>query len=81
MRLKINSIITLENSKKYLLLNEVEYQDANYFLAIGVTKEKELIPNNVAILKCSDEDSMIYVEIMEDPFLIMKLTNIMKTQI
>ena len=41
MGLKINTIITLANSEKYVLLNETMYGGIKYFLAMGVDENKE----------------------------------------
>ena len=50
MGLKTNTIITLENQEKYVVLNETMYGGIKYFLVMGVT-DNELIIILTRILK------------------------------
>lgn len=78
--IKTNTIITLENNERYLVLNETNYQDGHYFLVMGIDKNKEVISSKVAIFKEHKKDD-IYVEKIEDSNLIMELTKQMKSQL
>ena len=51
MKLEINTIITLENGEKYVVLNETLYEDSKYFMVMGIDDEKQIIPTRVAIFK------------------------------
>ncbi len=74
MNLKTNTIITLENKHKYVLLNETEYKEKKYFLAMEVTENKEVIPSNIAIFEKAVAENETYVEKINDPKLIEILT-------
>lgn len=74
MNLKTNAIITLENNHKYVLLNETKYNEKTYFLAMEVTENKEVIPNNIAIFEKGIDGNEIYVDKINDPKLIDILT-------
>ena len=51
MGLKTNTIISLENNEKYVVLNETMYGGVKYFLVMGVDDERNVIPTNVAIVE------------------------------
>lgn len=81
MKLKINTIITLENNKKYLLLNETTWQEKHYFLAMEVSDNKEVIPDNVIIFEEINTNLEIYIEKITDNDLIQTLTVQLKAQL
>ncbi|MGM9834936.1 MAG: hypothetical protein ACI31M_04080 [Bacilli bacterium] len=81
MGLKINTIITLENDEKYVVLNETMYGGIKYFLVMGVDNNKNIIPNNVAILEEIIEGQDVYVDRVRDQELIIILTRILKSQL
>ena len=64
--MKVNTVITLSNDDKYMILNEATYQDHRYILAMGVDDNKEIIQSMVAIFKEVLENDDIYVEKVED---------------
>ncbi len=80
MGLKVNTIISLENEEKYVILNETMYGGVKYFLAMGVDEKKDVIPSNVAILEEIIEGQDIFVDRVTDPELIVILTRILKSQ-
>lgn len=79
--MKVNTVITLSNDDKYMILNEATYQDHRYILAMGVDDNKEIIQSMVAIFKEVLENDDIYVEKVEDSSLIIELTNLLKAQL
>lgn len=81
MGLKINTIITLENQEKYVVLNETMYGGIKYFLVMGVDENKDIVPTNIAILEEIIEGDEIFVDRVRDPELIVILTRILKSQI
>lgn len=81
MGLKTNTIITLENSEKYVVLNETMYGGVKYFLVMGVDENKDIIPNKVKILEEIIDGNEIYVDPVTDPEMIVILTRILKAQI
>ncbi len=50
MGLKTNTIISLENNEKYVVLNETMYGGVKSFLVMGLDDERNVIPINVAIV-------------------------------
>ncbi len=57
------------------------YQNKRYFLVMGIDEKKEIIPENVAIFEEISSTSDIYVEKVNDPELLMVLTQELKAQI
>lgn len=80
MGLKINTIITLANKEKYVLLNETMYGGIKYFLAMGVDENKDIIPNKVKILEETIKGTDVFVKAVTDPEMIIILTRILKSQ-
>ena len=66
MGLKINTIITLENQEKYVVLNETMYGGIKYFLVMGVDENKDIVPTNIAILEEIIEGDEIFVDRVRD---------------
>ena len=81
MGLSINTIITLENSEKYVVLNETTYEDSKYFMVMGIDDDKQIIPTKVAIFKEVVEGIDIYIVKVKDQKLMAKLTEILREQI
>ncbi len=81
MKIKTNTIITLENEERYVVLNETTYQKEVYFLVMGMDEKKEIIQTKVAILKQVKINDEIYVEKVTDSKLIIELTNLLKSQL
>ena len=81
MSLRTNTIISLENNEKYVVLNETMYGGTKYFLVMGVDENKDIIPTNVAIVEEIIDGQDTYVDRVKDPELIIILTGILKSQI
>lgn len=81
MSLRTNTIISLENNEKYVVLNETMYGGVKYFLVMGVDDNKDIIPTNVAIVEEIIDGQDTYVDRVKDPELIIILTRILKSQI
>jgi len=81
MQIKVNSIITLENNVRYVVLNETENQGKKYFLVMEIDENKEVIPANVAILEAISDGLTTYVEKVTDSELIISLTKQLKAQL
>ena len=81
MGLKINTIITLENKEKYVVLNETTYENNKYFMVMGIDEQKQIIASKVAIFKEVVENNNTYIVKVKDNGLISKLTKILKEQI
>ena len=81
MEIKVNTIITLENGEKYVILNETMYQNNKYYLVMGMDDNKEVIQSKVAIFEQVKINEEVYVEKVNDSKLIIELTNLLKSQI
>lgn len=81
MSLKTNTIISLENNERYVVLNETMYGGIKYFLVMGVDENKDVIPTNVAIVEEIIDGADTYIDRVTDPELIIILTRILKSQI
>ena len=60
-----DTIITLEDNEKYVLLDKVELENANYFLALQLT-EDEQPTRHYEIFEEEIEDGESYMDIVED---------------
>ena len=77
MEIKVNTIITLENGEKYVVLNETMYQNNKYYLVMGMDENKEVIQSKVAIFEQVKINEEVYVEKVNDSKLIIELTNLL----
>ena len=80
MQIAVNTIITLENNEKYVVLNETYYQEDKYFLVMGIDDNKEIISSKVAIFKEILDIDGVYIDKESDPQIIIDLTKKFKEQ-
>ena len=81
MGLSVNTIITLENKEKFVVLNETFHEGYKYFMVMGIDDNKEIIPTKVSIFKEVVEGLDTYVVKITDSYLIAKLTEVLRNQI
>ena len=81
MKIRTNTIITLENNEQYMVLNQTEYEGFSYYLVMGLDQNKEIIENNVAIFKEEIDNNDVYIEKVEDSKLIIELTKKLKAKL
>lgn len=81
MKIRTNTIITLENNEQYMVLNQTEYEGFSYYLVMGLNQNKEIIENNVAIFKEEIDNNDVYIEKVEDSKLIIELTKKLKAEL
>lgn len=70
--MKVDSIIKLENGKKYLLLLKSELTLDGYFLAV-LLDEKEEPTSTYTIFKEIERDGRLIVKRIEDPLILNEL--------
>lgn len=78
--MKVDSVITLENDVNCLLLEKVEYENNNYFMAVVLNEEEEPSDEYV-IFKEIIENNENYVEKVEDVELFSSLIQLFTTKI
>ncbi len=76
----VDSVITLENDVNCLLLEKVEYENNNYFMAVVLNEEEEPSDEYV-IFKEIIENNENYVEKVEDAELFSSLIQLFTTKI
>lgn len=81
MGLKTNTIISLANNEKFVILNETLYGGKKYFLVMGVDENKDVIPKKVAIIEEIIDGQDTYINKVSNPDLIVTLTRILKAQL
>lgn len=80
MGLNTNTIIVLENTERFIILNQTMYTGKKYFLAMGIDEQKELITSKVVILEEMVSGLDLYVDKVVDQELIKTLTRLFKAQ-
>lgn len=80
MKIKINTIITLDNFEQFMVLSETMYENFHYFLVMGLNSANEPDSSKVAIFKEEIEQNEVYVEKITDSDTIITLTKLLKSQ-
>jgi hypothetical protein len=80
MGLQVNTIVTLSDNQKYVVLSETMYQGSKYFLMAGLDEKKEVKSNDVAIFLEIVEGLDTYVKKVVDQELLLSLTKLLKEQ-
>lgn len=75
--MKENKIICLENNNSFLLLNKVIYEEKVYYLVVGISKEKEIMLDQVKFIEEKIKNQETYVKYVTNIDIITKLTNIL----
>jgi hypothetical protein len=80
MGLQVNTIVTLSDNQKYVVLSETMYQGSKYFLMAGLDDKKDVKSNDVAIFLEIVEGLDTYVKKVVDQELLLSLTKLLKEQ-
>lgn len=78
MGLEINTVVTLENNLKYLVLNETMFQGKKYFLTNEVNENKEVVSEEAIFFEEELEGLDTYVKRVLDEDLIQQLMSSME---
>ena len=70
--MEVDTVVTLMDGKKYLLLLEDEYMDEEYFLSV-LLNDKDEPTNEYAVLKEILRDGKVYTQKIKNPFVLSKL--------
>lgn len=70
----INSIITLDNNEKFIVLNQALYQNKNYFLVSKVDDNEEELLDEFRLLEETEIDGEKALQLVKDEKIINLLT-------
>lgn len=70
----INSILTLDNDEKYMVLNQALYQNKNYFLVTRVTDDEEDVLEEFKLLEETEVNGEKALQLVRDEKIIDLLT-------
>ena len=70
--MEVDSVITLDDNKKYFILLENEYVEGDYYLAVELD-ENEKYTNNYSVFQVTRENGEEYVDEVNNPEILSKL--------
>lgn len=70
----INSILTLDNDEKYMVLNQAVYQNKNYFLVAKVTEDEADVLDEFKLLEETEVNGENALQLVKDEKIIDLLT-------
>ena len=70
----INSIITLDNNEKFIVLNQALYQNKNYFLVSKIADNEEDLLDEFRLLEETETDDDKALKLVTDEKIINLLT-------
>ena len=65
--MKIDTIITLSNNSKYLLMDKTMIEDTSYFYAARVNNDSTAVTSEYIFLEERKKEAKTFVKIVEDP--------------
>ena len=77
MNISENVIIVLENQERYIVLNEINYEEDKYYLLMGIDNN-DVISSKVVFIKTINDNDDLYVIKINDEQLIKNLTKVLK---
>ena len=78
MNISENVIIVLENQERYIVLNEINYEEDKYYLLMGIDNNNDVISSKVVFIKTINDNDDLYVIKINDEQLIKNLTKVLK---
>lgn len=66
MEIKLNTVLTLDDQKKYIVVAKAEYENSFYDYLLEVSSNEENIIENAVIVKEEVENNDIYVTKIEE---------------
>lgn len=79
MNISENVIIVLENQERYIVLNEINYEEDKYYLLMGIDNNNDVISSKVVFIKTISDNDDLYVIKNNDEQLIKNLTKVLKS--
>lgn len=80
MENRTNQTMTLKNGKKYVVINQIAYNNKKYYLANELTPDEEDITETILLLEESEKDGKAFVEIVTDPEIIEVIVGAIENQ-
>lgn len=80
MGIQVESVISLENGERYVVLDETNYYGTQYYMMMGMDPENDIIENDVAIFYVCEEGEDIYIDRVRDLELVVRLVRQFKRQ-
>ena len=80
MKLKTNSIITIDTKERYLVLNKTEVRNKTSFLVMGIDENNNTIASKVAIFEEDASGEDIFVTKVEDKEIISSVMKKLKEE-
>ena len=74
MNLSVNSVLLLENHKRYIILKQVTYMDVQYYFAMAIDDNNKTIPTDIVFITYYSIES--YIDIVTDEEIIKNLIKI-----
>lgn len=66
MEIKLNTVLTLDDQKKYVVVSKVEYEKSFYDYLLELSSDDEIITEGAIIVKEEFENNEIYVTKVEE---------------
>lgn len=66
MENRINKIMTLNDGKKYIVLNQAIYKETNYFFVVRITEDESDVTDEFRIIEEVLKDGKRYIRNVED---------------
>jgi len=77
--MKVDTVVTLDDGKKYLLLLQDELMEDDYFLSVLLNEENEPTNEYIVLKQIINEDG-IYTQKIKNPIILSELLNDYKMQ-
>ncbi len=77
----IHKVLTFDDDKKYVVVNQAIYHGKNYILIVGVTPDGNDITDEVDILEELKENDKLYFASVEDPDLFALLAKYLQPEV
>lgn len=78
MENRINKIMTLNDGKKYIVLNQAIYKGTNYFFVVRLTEDESDVTDEFRIIEEVLKDEKRYIRNVEDEKMIELLSKYLK---
>jgi hypothetical protein len=76
MKFKINSVVKLENNKRYVILKMVEYLEKEYYFAMEMNIKGQLVKDNTTFLFVDNDGDDTYIIPVDDESIIKELVRL-----